>query len=123
MLDKTTCAAITDVVTTYVEGMCQNDPEKLRSAMHPGCSIIGHFDGGLEWESRDGFIAVVDKAVTAPDPAPWYAIRSISVLGDVATVHVEDIFLGGHYDDTLILLNHEGRWVIVSKVFYLRPAS
>jgi hypothetical protein len=85
MLDLTTCTAITKVVTNYIEGMCQNDPDKLRSAMHPGCSIIGHFDGGLEWDTRDDFIAVVDKAVTEPDPTPWYAIRSISVAGDVAT--------------------------------------
>ncbi|AXI54502.1 hypothetical protein C1J05_08355 [Sulfitobacter sp. JL08] len=121
MPDKQTYAEIADVVKTYVEGMCENDPAKLRRAMHERMCCIGHFQGGLEWDSRDAFIAGVDKAVDAPDPAPWYAINTISVFGDVAMVQVENIWLGDHYDDTLTLLHHAGRWVIVSKVFYLRP--
>ncbi len=123
MLDAQTCAEIVGVVKAYVEGMCENDPAKLRHAMHEKLCCIGHFDGGLEWLSRDDFIAAVDAAVKAPDPAPWYAINAISVAGDVATVQVEDIWLGDHYDDTLTLLRHENRWVIVSKVFYLRPGA
>jgi len=122
MLDPRTCADIADTVTTYVEGMCQNDPAKLRRAMHEKACSIGHFDGGLEWDGREAFIAVVAASVTTPDPAPWHRINAISVNGDVATVQVEDIFLGQHYDDTLTLLHHNGRWVIVAKVFFLRPA-
>lgn len=122
MLDSETSAAISSVIETYVEGMCLNDPAKLREAMHVKLSCIGHIDGGLEWASREDFIALVDDAVKSPDPAPWYAINAISIAGDVATVQVENIWLGDHYDDTLTLLKHENRWVIVSKVFYARPA-
>ena len=96
---------------------------KLRDAMHEKSCIIGHYEGGLEWDTRDAFIAVVDKAVETPDPAPWHAIDAISVVGDVAVVQVQDIWLGVHYDDTLTLLKHDARWVIVSKVFYLRPTA
>ena len=123
MPDAQTYGAISDVVKTYVYGMCENDPAKLRHALHEKMCCIGHFDGGLEWDSREAFIAGVDKAVDRPDPAPWHAINTISVFGDVAMVQVENIWLGDHYDDTLTLLNHEGRWVIVSKVFFLRPAE
>jgi hypothetical protein len=123
MTNASTYAEIVEVVRTYVEGMCQNDPGKLRTAMHERASSIGHFDGGLEWDGRDGFIAVVGQSVEVPDPAPWHRINAVSVAGDVATVQVEDIFLGQHYDDTLTLLHHEGRWMIVAKVFYLRPAG
>lgn len=122
MLDIETCTSISKVVATYVEGMCQNDPTKLRRAMHEKCNIIGHFDGGLEWETREGFIAVVAAEVESPDPSPWFAVTAISISGDVATVQVENIFLGGHYDDTLTLLRQGDRWVIVAKVFFLRPA-
>ena len=123
MPDRSTYGQIADVVKTYVEGMCENDPDKLRSVLHEKMCCIGHFDGGLEWDSREAFIAGVNKAVDRPDPAPWHAINTISVVGDVAMVQVENIWLGDHYDDTLTLLNHEGRWVIVSKVFFLRPAK
>jgi hypothetical protein len=123
MPDPQTHAEISEVVKTYIEGMCLNDPAKLRDAMHEKSCIIGHFEGGLEWDTRDAFIAAVDTAVDMPDPAPWHAVNTISVVGDVATVQVEDIWLGMHFDDTLTLLKHEGRWTIVSKVFYLRPAD
>jgi hypothetical protein len=121
MPDRQTYSEIADVVKTYVEGMCRNDPEKLRAAMHEKSCCIGHFDGGLEWLERDDFIAVVDDAVDAPDPAPRYAINAMSVAGDVATVQVADTWLGMAYDDTLTMLYHEGRWQIVAKVFFLRP--
>jgi hypothetical protein len=123
MHEAQTYADIADVVRTYVEGMCLNDPVKLRDAMHSKCSIIGHYEGGLEWDSREDFITAVDKATIAPDPSPWHATNAISIAGDVATVQVENIWLGMHFDDTLALLRHEGRWVIVSKVFFLRPSE
>jgi hypothetical protein len=123
MPDTETFDALIEVVRTYVEGMCQNDPAKLRIAMHEKSCSIGHFDGGLEWLQRDDFIAVVNKDVDEPDPSPWYNINSISVVGDVATVQVENIFVGIHFDDTLTLLKFEDRWQIVSKVFFARPSS
>jgi hypothetical protein len=122
MPDARTLAEIAAVVQTYVEGMCRNDPDKLRVAMHENACSIGHCKGVLEWETREVFIAAVAATVKTPDPAPWYLINSVAVTGDVATVQVEDIYMGEHYDDTLTLLHHEGRWVIVSKVFFLRPA-
>ena len=123
MPDTKTYAEISDVVKSYAEGMCQNDPVKLRDAMHEKLCCFGHFDGGLEWDTRDAFIAGVNEAVETPDPSPWYAINAISVAGDVATVQVEDIWLDMHFDDTLVLLKHENRWTIVSKVFFLRPVA
>ena len=121
MPDAQTIAEIAGVVRTYVEGMCGNDPEKLRTAMHENACSIGHYKGALEWETREVFIAAVAATVKTPDPTPWHRINSVSVTGDVATVQVEDIYMGEHYDDTLRLLHHDGRWVIVSKVFFLRP--
>jgi hypothetical protein len=120
MADARTYTEIADVVKTYVEGMCQNEPAKLRAAMHENSSIIGHYGGALEWDNRDAFIAAVNEAVSTPDPSPWHAISAISIVGDVAVVQVEDIWLGMYFDDTLTLLRHEDRWIIVSKVFFHR---
>ena len=123
MLDSHTHVRISEVVKTYVDGMCRNDPAKLRDAMHEKACCIGHFQGGLEWDAREAFIATVNASVQTPDPSPWHVINSISVAGDVATVQVENIWLGDHYDDTLTLLWHDNRWQIVAKVFFLRPAG
>ncbi|MGO1118601.1 nuclear transport factor 2 family protein [Rhodovibrionaceae bacterium A322] len=112
---------IAAVVATYVNGMCRGDAEELRSALHPRMSCIGHFDGSLEWASTEEFIGEVLSAVKEPDPDPWFEINSINVIGDVATVQVENIWLGMHFDDSLTLLHHEDRWQVVAKVFFLRP--
>ncbi len=123
MTDNRTLTEIAEIVATYVEGMCRNDPAKLRRAMHEKACSIGHFEGGLEWADREAFIALVHSSVAVPDAAPWHRINAVSVAGDVATVQVEDIFLGQHYDDTLTLLRHDGAWVIVAKVFFARPPA
>lgn len=123
MPDTQAFAEISNVVKMYVEGMCQNDPDKLRHAIHEKMSCIGHYRGGLEWDSRDAFIGAINDAVETPDPDPWYVINAISIVGDVAIAQVEDIWLGEHFDDTLTLLKHDGRWVIVSKVFFVRPTA
>jgi hypothetical protein len=47
----------------------------------------------------------------------------MSIAGNVATVQVENIWPGLLFDDTLTLLRHENRWMIVSKVFFLQPAG
>ena len=85
--------------------------------MHEKSCCIGHYEGGLEWDRRDAFIAAANEAVDTPDPAPWHAVNAILIVGDVAMVHIENIWLGMHFDDTLTLLKHENRWIIVSKVF------
>lgn len=47
MQDAQTYTEIAEVVRTYIDGMCQNDPAKLRAAMHEKACSIGHFGGGL----------------------------------------------------------------------------
>lgn len=114
-------ADIAEVVAKYVTGMCKSDAQLMREALHEDMCSIGHWQGGLEWDKRETFIAVVAKAVEVPDPNPWHRINAISVIGDVAVVQVENIWLGQHFDDVLTLLRHEDRWQIVSKAFYARP--
>lgn len=110
MQDAQTFAEVAEVVETFVEGMCQNDADKLCTALHEKACSIGLFERGLEWKNREGFIAAVAASVKVPDPSPWHVTHAIAVVGDVATVQVEDIWLGAHYDDTLTLLRHDGRW-------------
>ena len=123
MREAKTYTEILEVVKTYVEGMCLNDPVKIRAAMHEKSCCIGHYEGGLEWDTRAAFIAAVNQAVDTPDPSPWHVVNAMSIVGDVAMVQVENIWLGMHVDDTLTLLKHEDRWSIVSKVFFLRAAE
>ena len=113
-----TYEAIAAVVADYVAGMARGDAPLLRRAFHPNAASIGHFDGGLEWESVEEFIAACKTEAIAADAAvPAHEIESIAVAGDTAVVRVVNVWAGLDFRDTLTLLRHEGRWQIVSKVF------
>lgn len=124
MTDKSAeTEAITEVVRTYVEGMVWGDAALLSKAFHPRACCIGHFDGGLEWDGLDAFIASTTGEEARPGTEPYWKINSLSVTGDTALVLVENDWAGMRFDDTLTLLHHDGRWQIVSKVFFLRPET
>ena len=116
-------AEITDVVKSYVEGMVWGDEARLRDAFHPGACCIGHFDGGLEWDDLNAFIAGVVGETARPGAEIYWQINGVDIVGDTAVVRVENDWAGMRFDDTLTLLNHGGRWQIVSKLFWLRPAA
>lgn len=110
--------AIATVVADYVTGMARGDGALLRSAFHPKAASIGHFDGELEWANVEEFIAACEaEAITAAAPVPPHEIESIAIAGDTAIVRVHDVWAGFNFRDTLTMLQHEGRWQIVSKVF------
>ena len=102
----------------YVEGMTFGDEGKLRRAFHPGASSIGHFEGGLEWDGLDAVIAVFRGNAAPAGTAPFWRVDSVSVAGDTAVVRVTDGWAGARFVDTLSLIRHEGRWVIVAKLFF-----
>ena len=52
MLDTKTYTEILEVVKTYVEGMCLNDPAKLRDAMHEKlCCGVPPLKWSTNWDS------------------------------------------------------------------------
>ena len=114
---------IVETVKTYIEGMTQADGEKLRRAMHPRACSIGNFEGNLEWDDREAFIAAIEAAFETPAPDPQWRILSISAEGDVACVEVEDVYLGLEFFDILTLLRRDGEWKIAAKVFHHRVGS
>ncbi len=117
-----TPAAITAVVRDYLDGMVFADEAKLRQAFHPDCFVIGHFDGGLEWISLDDFVAFVKENAAPPSDGKYHwDIEQSDVAGDTATVKVVDDYLGMRFTDYLTLLQHEGRWSIINKAFYVHP--
>jgi hypothetical protein len=112
--------AIHAVVHLYVEGMTFAHEGALRKAFHPKASIIGNYEGAVEWLSLDEFIAAV--AAEGPAPAgtqPAIEIDALDLTGDAATVKVLDSFAGMRFTDYLSLLRVDGRWVIVSKLYHL----
>lgn len=119
MTSTETIAAITKVVKTYVSAMTAGDRAELERIFFEGASEVGHYEGNLLWNSRDAFICMCEEEASTSSDTFW-AIRNISVHGDIAVVHVEDDWAGMRFDDILTLLEHEGAWRIVSKVYRIR---
>ena len=114
--------AITRVVQDYFDGMMYGDPAKLRRAFHDDAFIIGHIDDELEWSSLDAFIEFCQLEKQLADGEPYEArIDSIDMTGDSAVAKVANLYLGIWYTDYLSMLERDGRWQIVNKVFFAHP--
>jgi hypothetical protein len=111
-------AAIRETIRLYIEGMTLGDEAKLRRAFHPRAQLLGHFDGGLEWDTLDGQIAVFRENAAPEGTEPVWQVDAIRITGDTGVAHVTDEWCGMRFRDTLALLHHEGRWVIVTKLFF-----
>lgn len=108
------------VVHLYVDGMALAHAGALRKAFHPNASIIGNYQGKVEWLSLNEFIdAVASEGPTVAGSQPLIQIEAIDVTGDAATVKVVDEFAGMRFSDYLSLLKVDGRWLIVNKVYHL----
>jgi hypothetical protein len=112
--------AVEAVVHLYVEGMAFAHEGALRKAFHPRASIIGNYEGSVEWLSLDEFVAAVMSEGSAPaGTQPMIQIETLDVTGDTASVKVVDHFAGMRFSDYLSLLKIDGRWMIVGKLYYL----
>lgn len=113
--------AIHRVLRDYVEGMVFADEDRLRSAFHPNCRIIGHFQGELEWLSVDDFaVAICDAGpVVAEGESPLWSVLSLDITGDSASAKVVDDYADLRFTDYLSLLKIGGRWTIINKLYYL----
>ncbi|MCA1438735.1 nuclear transport factor 2 family protein [Ensifer sp. IC4062] len=112
--------AISAVVHLYVDGMAFANEAALRKAFHPNASIVGNYEGAIEWLTRDAFIAAILKEGSAPpEKQPLMDVEVIHITGDAASVKVVDEFAGSRYTDYLSLLKVDGRWLIVNKVWHV----
>jgi hypothetical protein len=120
MSNEDSITAVAEVVGRYVKAMTRGDRDELESVFFEAASEVGHFDGELLWNSRDAFIRMCEDEGDGSASPDW-TIRNLSIHGDIAVVHVQDDWAGMSFDDILTLLNHDGAWRIVSKVYRIKP--
>lgn len=116
MTNSPDVVAITEVVRTYVTAMTAGDRPALEQVFFDRACEVGHFEGKLLWNTRDDFIRMSEAEADSSAKA-WWAIRNISIHGDIAVVHVEDDWAGMRFDDILTMLKHEGVWRVMAKAY------
>ncbi|MDT8439888.1 MAG: nuclear transport factor 2 family protein [Wenzhouxiangellaceae bacterium] len=111
---------IHEVMQTYIEGGRSGSVDSLRPIFHPLATICGYvgsdlFAGPIEmfydWHAENGPAADLEVGDSRVD-----------VEGSAASVRIElDNWTGHRFTDFFTLVRIDGRWQIMSKVFYLHP--
>jgi hypothetical protein len=92
----------------------------MKRAFHPGATIFGYLGSELfggpiqllfDWNDKNGAARELEAQII-----------SVDVMESIATVRLElDNWSGHRFTDMFTLLQVDGEWKIISKVFYLHP--
>jgi len=110
--------AVIATAATYFKAMVEADGAELRRIFHPQASVIGHFEGELEFANLDQFIETTPEARTG-DKSFEYRVEELNLVGDTAVISVGGYCYGNWFTDHLSMVKVAGEWKIVSKVFYV----
>jgi hypothetical protein len=113
-------AAIRRTIQTYIDGGITGSGYAMKPAFHEGATIYGYIGEDL----FGGPIQVLYDWNDSNGPAKDLEanIANVDIEGTIATVRVElDNWTGHKFTDMFTLLNTDGEWKIINKVFYLHP--
>lgn len=79
-------AAVDEVVLAYYDGMLAGDEVKLARAFHPRACVVGNYQGELEWQTFEEFVAECKEAAGDATGAYGWRIDGLSFQGDTALV-------------------------------------
>ena len=114
--------AIASVLEAYLEGGRAGESTRMRPAFRETATIHGHIDGKVLAGSIELLFDWVDENPPARDLEA--TIAGIDLAETVATARVEARnWLGHHFTDQFTLLEEDGAWTIVSKVFHAHESA
>ena len=109
--------AIAETLQRYIDGARNGDIALLRSAFAEGARVSGNYGGKPVTWSLDEFC----DAVGSGGPAPGLQARIVGIetAGSAAMARLEALdWRGTRYTDFFVMIRHDGRWLIDSKVFH-----
>lgn len=110
--------AVEAVVNTYATATGTRDTDLLRTVFHGNAVMSGYLGPGKLIGSPQPFYDHL-AANPHPDDKYTYEITAVSVIGRTACVRlVEDNLYGMSFVNDFHLLNDDGTWTIVSKLFH-----
>ncbi|MFM8622341.1 MAG: nuclear transport factor 2 family protein [Holophagaceae bacterium] len=110
--------AITQVIDLYIDGARSGKSTLMKPAFHDDATIFGYVGNDLFGGPIKGLFDWNDANGPAKDIKT--KICSIDVVGTCANVRVDsDNWTGHRFTDFFNLVKFDGKWKVVSKVFYL----
>jgi len=114
--------AITRTIQTYIDGGKSGKSDDMKPAFHEGATIYGYIGPDLFGGPIQALFDWVDANPAATELKS--NITTIEIEGTIATARVElDNWTGHKFTDMFTLLKTDGKWEIISKVFYLHPEN
>lgn len=117
---------IKGAIDLYFKGMYESDASKIEKSFHPQATIAGIMSdsGKLAEMTRDEFCTFVEKHEPGEKRGEPFdmEIKWIDAKGDVASVGIDDLYLGKRFRDYLLLIKVDGEWRIMNKVWHADPA-
>lgn len=110
-------AAVRAVVESYLHGLKFNDVPGLQRAFWP--------EAKLYWRDRSGHLGQITQeawyrtfaANAGKEEQGELRITALDISRDIASVKVVEDYPGSRYTDYLSLVNFDGAWKIVNKVY------
>ena len=115
---------IVEVMGKYNEGLAKADSAIMKPAFSEKATIFSVDNSKLKGGPvQQGLFDVVVRKFR-PSPEAKAVFASIDIVGTAASVRIDTNNLSGFcFTDFFHLLKVEGRWTVVSKIFYTHDAA
>jgi Putative lumazine-binding len=113
--------AVAEVLDTYFDGLYHSDTRRLGRVFHPKAQYVSVTDGTLLFRDMADYFLVVDAR---PSPASRGEVRrdeivAIDFAGPLTARAIVHCAIGPRFfTDFLTLIQDDGRWQVISKVFH-----
>lgn len=109
-------------VQSYFDGMMNHDVAALDRAFHPESRLLGAPERDLVVIPFERWKSFTEREAPERDPSAYEnRIVSIDTYGKAAVVKVDLTWPEVHYVDYLSLLEVDGEWKIVNKIWHQEP--
>lgn len=105
----------------YFDGLYFCDVDKLKNVFHSDATYINATDDPILKLDMATYFSILEKRIS---PASQNQIRQDKMISinlihkDLAMVHVECVIGPKYFYDALTLVQKQGEWKIISKVFH-----
>ncbi|PSB40486.1 nuclear transport factor 2 family protein [Chamaesiphon polymorphus] len=124
-VDKQVCSikyfAIVDLLDRYYDALYRCDIALLATVFHASAQYFTASSGELLHLDMNSYFPIVERRISPESSGETYAfsIESIEFIGAVTAIaRMRSSMLGKDFIDLLTLIQLEGEWKIITKVFH-----
>ena len=115
---------IEETINKYFKGFSQAEPQLVSEAFHPDSRLYSVDDGKLDrTEVRDWLVNLHKRKEIGEKREGTLEILSVDQTKDAAIAKVKITFKSVEFIDYLSLLNFDGAWKVVGKIYTANSLS